>query len=448
MRIDRIIAEVRSAGQVSALALAVVLGWLVPARGVELDNDGLSREDTVAYKEHLRRWDNLTIYNGERVVDRSKQPYQPDGIRIGNYILSPSLGVETTFDDNIFASRTNRKSDVRVDVVPVVKLTSQFSRHALDFAAGGRIARYAEHDSYDHAEGFVTMAGALHFDHAHTLSFRALSQIDHDDSLVPDKPTNAREPTQVLHNSVAVGLKRDAGRLWGALGAKAESWNYRDVRAFDGSVIDQDERDLQVVSTNARIGYRFSPGYEAQVQVRGLRQTTPGNVEYNRDAVGWEVAAGLAAELNPLLRWRLFGGYAQRDFDRKELGTVGAAIAEAELQWLASSLWNLTLTARRELNDSANVDGANARIDNKLKARVDYEMLRNLVFTIQGEYRLSDYVGVDRTDHLYVGRVGLQYLHTKNLMFQLNWENQQRLSDIAEAEFTRNRFWFEGKLRF
>lgn len=434
--------------QVSVLALALTVGCSSGAAALDLNNDGLSREDTVAYKEHLRRWDNLTIYNGERVVDRTKTPFQPDGIRVGNYIMSPSLAVETSFDDNIYATRTNRKSDVRIDIVPVVRMQSQFSRHALDFAFGGRVAKYAEHDNYDTVDGFGSVTGALHFDHAHTLSFKALSEIDHDDSLVPDKPTNAKSPTQVFHNSVAVGLKRDAGRLWAAIGAKAESWDFRDVRAFDGSVIDQDVRDLQMVSGNARAGFRFSPGYEVQVQVRGLRQTTPGNLTDNRDAIGWEAAAGLAAELNPLLRWRLFGGYAQRDFDRAELGTVGAAIAEAEVQWLASSLLNLTLTARRELSDSASSGGSNSRIDNKFKARIDYEMLRNLVFTIQGEYRLSDYVGVERHDQVFLSRVGLQYLHTKNWMLQLSWENQQRLSDVKEAEFTRNRFWFEGKLRF
>lgn len=440
----------RIRGQVSilALALALALGCNTTAQAVEFDNDGLSRDDTVAYQQHLRRWDNLTIYHGERVVDRTKQPFQPDGIRVGNYIMSPSLGVETSFDDNVYASRTNKKSDVRIDIVPVLRMQSQFSRHALDFAFGGRFAKYAEHDNYDTADGFATMAGALHFDHAHTLSLRVLSEIDHDDSLVPDKPSNARSPTQVWHNSVAVGLKRDAGRLWASVGGKAERWDYRDVSAFDGSVFDQDARDLQMISANARVGYRFSPGYEAQGQVRALRQTTPGNLAENRDAIGWEVAAGLAAELNPLLRWRLFGGYAQREFDRADLGTVGAATAEAEVQWLASALWNVTLTLRRELNDAASTAGANARIDNKAKARIDYEVLRNLVFTIQGEYRLSDYVGIERQDELFVGKVGLQYLHTKNWTFQLSWENQQRMSDVAEAEFTRNRVWFEGKLRF
>lgn len=436
------------AGQASLLALMLAMGCTATASAVELDNDGLSREDTVAYKEHLRRWDNLTLYRGERVVDRTRTPFQPDGIRIGNYILSPSLGLETSFDDNVHATRTNKKSDVRIDIVPVVKMQSQFARHALDFAFGGRVAKYAEYDSYDHADGFASMAGALHFDHAHTLSFRALSEIEHDDTLNPDRPGNAREPTQVWHNVVAAGIKRDAGRLWAALGFKAEAWDYDDVRAHDGSTIDQDLRDLQVLSANARVGYRFSPGYEGQMQVRGLRQTTPGNIELDRDAFGWEIAAGLVAELNPLLRWRLFGGYAQRDFDRVELGTVGSAIAEAEVQWLASALWNVSLSLRRELSDSASLGTSSGRVDNKAKARIDYELLRNLVFTIQGEYRLSDYIGSDRSDQLYVGKIGMQYLHTKNWMFQLSWEHQHRLSDIAEAEFTRNRYWLEGKLRF
>src|SRR4051794_39545028 len=70
------------------------------ASALDLGRDGLERDETFAYGQSLKRWDNVKMYGGERVIDRDRTMYQPDGIRTGNYLIFPSLGTRVIFDDN------------------------------------------------------------------------------------------------------------------------------------------------------------------------------------------------------------------------------------------------------------------------------------------------------------------------------------------------------------
>jgi hypothetical protein len=242
-------------------------------------------------------------------------------------------------------------------------------------------------------------------------------------------------------------LTRDAGRLYGTIGVTAETWDYRNVLARDGSTIDEDERDTQMYSTTLRAGYRFSPGYEIQVKVRGLRQLNRGNAVLDRDAFGYDVLAGLSIETSPLLRWRLLGGYGVRDYDQVNLPTAASSLLEAEVQWLPTPLITVFGTLKREMTDSAIAVGT-GRLDTAVIGKVQYEMWRNLIFTFDAELRDSDYFGTTRHDRLYGGRAGLEYMLTPNWVLSAGYEHQRLSSTDEGAHVTRNKFMVGAKLRF
>jgi hypothetical protein len=214
------------------------------------------------------------------------------------------------FDDNIFATANDRVGDIRHELQPRIKFESHLPRHVLDVAIGGKLVSYLEHDEFDHIDGFAALKGALHFDHAHTLSATMLSTLEHEDLLAPLAPGNAAEQTPVWRNRVKLGARRDAGRLYGSIGLAAESWDYQDVTARDGSTIDQDERDSAIYSTNLELGYRFSPGYELRTRLRALRQETRAGADKDRDGYGYEGLAGVASEINPCSAGDCWGAMA------------------------------------------------------------------------------------------------------------------------------------------
>ena len=370
-----------------------------------------------------------------------------EGIRAGNYYIQPSVAAFTAFDDNIFSSSSDRISDIRTELTPMLKFQSDFPRHVLDLSLAGKIVDYADHSEQNYANVSADLKGALHFDHAHTLSLSVLSRLEHTELGAITTPTAAAEPIPVFHNRASIGVTRDAGRLYGTVSATAERFDYSDVKATDGSIVDQDARDLDKYSAQLRTGYRFSPGYEIVGKITGLRQLNRGDTLGGQDATGYEALAGLAFDTDPILHWHLMAGYGIRDFDDPSLDRIATSLLEADVVWEPTARMTITGSAARMIVAALDQDG-DARVESSLVGAVTYEIWHNL--TARAELALigADYTGNDRRDLSKRARVGLEYNFIENWSFTAGFEHQERDSNDDALDMTRNRVTIGAKLKF
>ena len=431
---------------VSATALGLVIS---PVTAVALDLDGTDglNTDTIANRERLRVWDDARKYGAEAVGTRDRRELKPDGIRAGEYIVYPTVGAVVVFDDNVLAHDIEKKSDIRTELTPSVKFQSQFPRHALDFSLDGKIVNYLENTDQDYASARARVEGALHFDHAHTLSASALTALEYEERNDPSYPLTAKGPIEVFHNKAAAGITRDVGRLYGTISAAAESWSYSDVEAVNGSTLDQQGRDTAIFSNQVKVGYRISPGFELVGKVKGLRAENRGDLKIDRDAWGFEALAGLAFEVNPLLRWRILGGYGVRDFDQANLANLNTTLLEADIQWLPTQRLTIYATVAREILETTDLASTGA-IQSSARLKAEYDIYHNLILSAAAEIREDDYSSLNRRDRVYSGTAGLDYYFTKNWLFTFAYEHQVRDSNFDSLDMNRNRFTIGAKLRF
>jgi hypothetical protein len=440
-------AKSAGAAVVCASAAATLIALPDAAQALDLDNEGGLVTETVASRERLKDYDNIKKYGAERVSDRDRNFAQPEGIRAGNYVILPSLEETLIYDDNIFRSDANRVSDFRNELTPEVHFQSHLPRHLLDLSLAGKIVSYFENSDQDYANLRANLQSALHFDHAHTLSLSALSAIEHEERGELLTPLTAAEPVELYHNRAALGLTRDVGRLYGTISGSFERWDYTDTKSISGTMLDLDARDTDQWVAQIKLGYRISPGYEIVAKVRGLRELNRGNEDFDRDAVGYEALAGVAFETNPLLRWRLLGGYGVRDFDQSNLDTVASTLIEGRMQWLPTQ----TITVYTDLSHeivSANGPEDNGRVETALRGKVEYELYHNLLLTADLEIKEADFIGSDRRDREYSGRIGLDYFPNKNLVLSVGYEHAIRESTEDALDMTRNRIMVGAKLRY
>lgn len=435
----------------SALALAVAL-TSTRANALDLDaNDGLST-DTIASRDRLRVWDNAARYGAETVGDRDRADAKPDGVRMGNYLVFPEAAALVTFDDNIFARDIDKVSDWRTDLSGGIKFASHLPRHVLDFSLDGKVVTYLENSEQDYANLRAKLNGALHFDNAHTLSASFLSAIEHEERNDPSLPLSRRSvtaegPIEVFHNRASVGITRDVGRLYGTVSATAESWDSQDTNAIDGTPLDLDPADMKTFSTTAKFGYRFSPGFEWTGKVRGYRDLNRGDTKTDRDAWGYEAVTGIVFEANPLLRWRVLGGFGVRDYEQTDLATVATTLAAAEVEWLPTQRLTIYATLQRQILDAATLE-ASGVVQTGVKIRAEYEIYHNLVLTGGVELREDKIPDVDQPDQIAAARIGLDYYYSKNWLFTFAYEHQVRDSSDDSLDMHRNRFMIGAKLRF
>lgn len=431
-------------GTVAALMVA---GVPAPTSALDLDSDGGLITETVAGRERLGVYDQAKKFGAERVSERDRAHLMPEGFRAGNYIVLPSIGAAVVYDDNIFGTDLDRHADIRSEITPGIRFQSQLPRHVLDLSVGGKIVNYRENPEQDYASVQAKLDGALHFDHAHTLSISTLSALEHEERSDALLPTTAGEPVAIVHNRAAIGITRDVGRLYGTLSASFDRWDFNDATTSSSARLEQDQRDLDLMAAQVKFGYRISPGYELVGKVRALQQWNRGNTLTDYDGIGYEAMAGVAFETNPLVRWRLLGGYGIRDYELATIKDVATSLLEGQVQWLATQRMTLYGTATRAVEDRVGTD-VGGRIESRLHGKLEYEIQNNLLLTVDGELRDSDFIGVTRRDRGWSARVGLDYYHTKNWLFTFGYEHQVRDSTEDAFDVTRNRFSVGAKFRY
>ena len=418
------------------------------AEQLQLKNDKVRREQTPAYIENLKRWDNTARYNVERVADHDRQAFKPDGLRMGNFYLFPEFESRITFDDNVFRTHNDRRSDVSYDLMPRIKVISRLPRHVLDFTAGAKLTRYSQYSNLDTFDAYASAHGALHINHAHVLYGNVRIAREHEDVLATGEPVGARERTPVIRQRAKLALRRDAGRMHASAAVTYDSLDFDDVRALDGTVLDQDRRDSKALAGEVRVGYRFSPGFELQGKVRGARLEHRSNGGVDPDGNRYEVLAGLDMETGPLLRWRFVAGYSFRTYDQADLDLSSGYVVEANMEWLPTQTITLRAGARRHFEDAIGSNGERGTLNSTLNVNADFELKRNLVFTIKGEYRNAEYIGSSRVDDLYTSGVSLRYFHAKNWFAEIGYDFVARDSSDPTQELRQNKVWGGVKIRF
>ena len=426
----------------AAVAVAGGMLFTVPAAA----DDGLDTS-TIASSEMMRNYDNASSFGAASVGAHKRAPGAPEPIRFGNFYATPELNTTAAFDNNIFRTAKDPKSDIRVEVVPVVNVTSKLPRHILNFAISGKLVSLLENDDQNYQDLGAKFSGALHIDHAHTLSVSVLSELEHMEKGLTFTPRDTKRPVPVFHNRAAVGLTRDAGRLFGTVSVSAGRKDYQDTEDTNNNPLDQDYRDTDLLTAQLRTGYRISPGFELIGQFRALRQLNEGNAFGSSQSTGYEATAGVQFQTSPLLRFHLLGGWGIRDFDRENMATLQTSLVEGGVEWLPFERLTFNSTVSRAISAEA-TDGNVGSVQTKISGKIDYDIFNNLVAHAGVSMTQAEFMSSDRQDTTYAANLGLDYYFTKNAAFTLGYAHEVRDSTIDDFAMSRDVVTIGAKLQF
>lgn len=404
-------------------------------------------KETVARREFIRQ-DNIQKLRGATTVDdQSRKFAAPDGLKLGPFLAHPSIGVLSTYDDNLFRSNTNKQSDLRTVFSPHISLHSDMPRHQLDMSLGGRIVTFRDNSDQNYEDYNAMLRGALHFDHAHTISAAVISGLGHEERGGLTAPLDAAEPVPVFNHRASIGITRDVGRLYGTLAAHAERIDFKDVKANNGTTIDQDFRDVDSVGAGLQVGYRISPGFSLIGSANAKRLENKGTGVNDFDGNHFDIRGGVGFELGPLINVDLMAGYGFRDYDAAGKDAIGTAIFGGEVEWLPTRRATVRGKVSRSISDSPDANG-DSFVSTKFGAELDYEIYHNIVAHGGLTYTISDFSQSGREDNAFSASVGVDYLYSKNIHFSAGYQFVERSSTDPSYDSTNNRFTVGAKLQF
>ena len=375
------------------------------------------------------------------VMSRARPGYDAVGIHTGAFTIYPEANVSSKYDDNIYATSTNTKSDFITALSSSVSVNSNWNVHALNFSAGVTKSLYSKHSGENRLDWNVGANGRLDVTRNTKINAALSFQKLHEDRGDPSAPSASSEPVPYTLLSGSLGVDQRFNRMTASLIGDYSEYNYDNVVSTTGTPINQDFRDRKEYGETLKVGYDVSP--DTSVYLRGtLNQRKydqhPPVVAVNQDSKGYEIVAGTSIRLSNLMQGGFYLGYQSQSYDSSALSDINGLAYGGNIEWYLTPLMTVTLNADSAINETTL--GGSGYLAQSVGLRVDHELLRNLLLHANVGYENDKYTGISRTDDILSAGLGADYLLSRNFSISLGYNYINRSSSVLGGDYSRNLF--------
>ena len=393
--------------------------------------------------------DSLPDYELSRIpVDERPHPeFDPIGYRFGQFMAYPRISGGLLYNSNVFASFANPQSDVVARFSPGLniqygKLPTSFSSGTPGFSAdldiGADLYRYRTFSSENRTDAHGNLK--THWDIADDLKVDTTAEIarKHEERGDPSSPRNAATPVPYLDIRGDTTVTKMFGRFGVAVNGAVRHLSYEDVAAIDGTPLDQSWRNGTIVWTFVRPYYEFSPGYQLFMRAAANARRYAGEGDLNRDSNGYNITAGLAFTVTPLISGSVEAGYLSQSYANPAIATVNGGSFKAQALWLATPLLTLRASAERRVAETVSPE-FDSRLDTDVMVRADYELLRNLTLFAGATYSHQKFQGFQpRTDDVMKLSLGGRYRLNRTWSLDGRYDFIDRNSNLTNFTFDQH----------
>ena len=369
------------------------------------------------------------------VRERSRPEYAAQAVPVGGVLLTPILGAEAGYDDNIYATRAATVGDAIFRVQPSLAITSDWARDQVQAFARASENAYAAHPAESTLDWSAGASGRLDVRRDWGVALAASYAEETEPRTASDSPRDLRSPIRYAYADADAETTRQAGRLRLTVRTDLQDFTYADGRAPDGGPVYQQDRDEQVVSGAARAEFALAPQTAVFLDVEGDRRDFDHrlSIEPTRNSAGYLATVGADLDLTHLLRGEVGVGYLEQDYRAGAYRPAAGVAFRGSLDYLATPLTTFTLSGSRTVVDS-DILGDGAYLSSNYALQVDHELRRNLILTARLGYGLDAYAGVDRTDTRLIGDLGATRLLTRTVGISLKYRRyHQDSSGVARG---------------
>jgi len=361
----------------------------------------------------------------------------PDGIRAGDFLVYPQISLGLTYDDNIYATPQNEVQDTVLHVTPSVEIKSDWQRHLFNVRAGADISRYRDHGSEDTEDYWLEAEGRYDIRKGTNAFGGARYARYHEDRESPDAVLGS-DPTLYRDNMVYAGLShRFNDRFSSRIGG-----SFRVLDFDDSGLVNNDDRDRNLLTGGVWLGYDLKPGYQLFLQGALDQRNYDSAVDdagYNRDSDGYRLQAGVKWKRGRLGGDAYLGHMSQR-YDDAALADVSAPDYGASLTWRATERTTLRAVLDRSIEETtlSSPTPASSYLATTVSAGVVHRIRPNLTASASASRTNADYQGNSREDDFTAADLGVKYDITRRVFLAAGYRYMFRDSNVSGADFHRN----------
>jgi Putative beta-barrel porin 2 len=424
---------------------------------------------------------------------------QVPGIPVAGGTLVTGITVGTFYDDNVFATNTNRMQDWAFFQRPEFTWVKQGQNYT--FAADGSIegreyARFSSENQINGSlgAGFTVMpdnntqiVGSARYIHSN-LSRGASETVVTTAAGSQLLSTLFAHPVAYDEGLESIALNKRYGNWWSSLGAAGLEITYQNptigsvfgVTPLTGTSVDLSYADGAIGAVNARVGYVVMPLTSVFVEVAA--NTRDWGVSYF-DSNGYRLVAGMLFEQGPggRLKGEFWGGFMNQLYSGTTMSTISSWTYGVSLAVIVIDNVTAVVEGRREAKEAAlglallpsgalgasaatcNIDAAVcvSTIESTIGGRVDYRIAQNVVVGGGVTYLEDDYQGVlafGRVDRTLSPLASVKYFASPNITLGFDYRNiafhsggglaPPAFTSVAALPYARNIYLFSLTARW
>ncbi|MEJ2059475.1 MAG: TolC family outer membrane protein [Gammaproteobacteria bacterium] len=363
--------------------------------------------------------------------------------RVGSFVLHPELAMTEMYDDNIYATPDNTTSDTATLIRANVDLKSDWSRHMLNFGAGGIATRYGTYDSENTGDYWGEANGRFDF----TNSFNVFGGVTrshlHEDRTSPDYTYLVNIPVSpIVYDQTRsnLGANWKFGNASLRVAGSLTELDFKSVATTTGGVINNDDRDRDVAGYGARLtlntGGRYQPFVQGTYDQRHY-VNRPDDYGYDRNSSGYRAVAGMNVRQGALHGSLYLGGLSQK-FDDSRFKDVNDLDYGMRMSWKPRGGSAFTLAVRRSLEETI-LPGSSSYLYTRISGSADIRVAPAWTLKVDGSNGLGEYQDIVRTDKVNSFGLGVNYAFDRHMSLEGGVQHIQRTSDEPLDNYQINR---------
>lgn len=386
--------------------------------------------------------DGLQDYPSRRPPRPQADPWEPLGLRLGTFIVSPSITQSLGHDTNPNRSPTASKGSLFSRTEGELGVRSDWSTHSFTSSLRGGYSYFPNQRDANRPDATGAANLRLNVSRDTDLDFDGRLSLDTQRPGSTNFNAATRERPNVYGYGFAAAVTQRFNRLSLNLRGSVDRTTYDNATDTLGGLIRQSDRNLVQYGVRARAGYELTPGMTPFVEVSTDTRVFDEKADANgfrRGSVGAGARVGSTFELTRLLTGEASVGYQQRSYDDPRLKELRGLVGDAALIWSATPLTTVTLRGTTELADTT-LPGVSGSVNRRIALEVSHALRRN--WTIAGFANLSrsSFGGNGLTEDTYQLGVRSEYRLTRTTSVRASFTHERLKSTNPGADYTANIF--------
>lgn len=393
------------------------------------------------------------------VYNRVHSGFEIPGTRIGDLLIHPSAKLLETFNDNIYATQNNKRSDFITRIAPGITAQTLNKDRGLKADLNTDHGLYRDNTRENYTDIHMSIIPYLQITHASRLEGKLAFEREHDARTAEAATNNigAEEPVQWNRSVGRLGWQYKPGRIAFSPFAQYSQNRYENVAAMNGGATfinnDRDRNEteagfeLSCDLTDQNTVYFKTTGFSKDYIRNDFDQATFTPTAISRDSTGHDTRVGSIFQLTPLIHLDANAGYYHQNFDANAFHDVSTMVGKLNASWQVTALTTVDLGAKRDVFETNQMD-ASSFIQNAVTAKITHELRRNILVGIEATTGTNHYQGSSRKDDFWGAGPVVTYKMNRHIDWQAGYLYDSRSSNQFNADYDRQRFLVGMKVKF